>query len=70
LTYAKVWDPDDAKIPNDDPEREYGGTGVFQKGYILTSGICPYHSEILNLPDGTPELTRQFISMLNSKTRK
>jgi hypothetical protein len=47
-----------------DSEWYYGGTGVFQDGMIITSGICPYYSWETGKPDGTVELTKKFIALL------
>ena len=47
-----------------DAEWYYGGTGVFQDGMIITSGICPYYSWETGKPDGTTELTNRFIAQL------
>jgi putative intracellular protease/amidase len=50
-----------------DNERRLGGTGVFQDGNILTSGICPYYAMETGKPDGTVELTSAFIRVLESR---
>ncbi len=52
-----------------DAEWYYGGTGVFQYGMIITSGICPYYSWETGKPDGTIELTNRLILQLE-KARK
>ncbi len=63
-------------IPVADPkfnDGAYSGNGVIQDGVIITSGVCPYIEKISkqqNRPgviDGTPELTRVFISSLKKK---
>jgi hypothetical protein len=40
------------------------GTGVVRDGHINTAGICPLASRSLELPDGTADLTRNFIQSL------
>jgi putative intracellular protease/amidase len=45
----------------------YMGSGVIRDGNIITSGICPYtpiETKELYKPDGTKELTLQFIQMI------
>ena len=43
----------------------YSGTGVVQDGNIISSGIDPYLAERYGLEDGTKELTRLFIDVIN-----
>jgi putative intracellular protease/amidase len=43
----------------------YSGTGVVQDGNIISSGIDPYLAERYRLEDGTKELTRLFIDVIN-----
>jgi hypothetical protein len=46
------------------PDGIFEGVGVVQDGKIITSGTCPYiHSE-LGLKDGTVEMTKGFIRMI------
>jgi protease I len=47
------------------PEGIYKGEGVVQDGNIVTSGTCPY-TAMPGKPDGTPELTQKFITLLAS----
>ncbi len=42
----------------------YSGTGVVMDGNVATSGLCPYMAEQMGKPDGTVELTRKFIALL------
>jgi putative intracellular protease/amidase len=42
----------------------YSGFGVVQDGLIITSGICPNLAKVVDLPDGTRELTMKFVSMM------
>jgi len=43
---------------------EYGGQGVVEDGNVITSGVCPWAAQALNLEDTTPALTRAFIDRL------
>jgi putative intracellular protease/amidase len=46
----------------------YSGLGVVQDGKIITSGVCPYIAKLFpQFSDGTPELTKKFISALTIK---
>lgn len=45
----------------------YSGTGVVQDGNIISSGIDPYLAEHYGLEDGTKELTRLLIDVINKK---
>ena len=42
----------------------FAGTGVLRVGNVSTAGICPLAARSLNEPDGTVELTRNFIASL------
>jgi len=42
----------------------YAGTGVVRDGLIITSGICPYTSLKMNLPDGTPLFALTFVQTM------
>ncbi len=42
----------------------FSGTGVVADGKVVTSGTCPYMAQEMNLPDGTRELTREFIALM------
>ncbi len=42
----------------------YLGIGVVRDGNISTAGICPLAARSLNEPDGTVELTRNFIQSM------
>ena len=42
----------------------YLGIGVVRHGNISTAGICPLAARSLNEPDGTVELTRNFIESM------
>jgi putative intracellular protease/amidase len=42
----------------------YSGIGVVQDGNIVTSGTCPLMAEELNKPDGTVELVRKLIALM------
>ena len=46
---------------------KYGSNGIVQDGTIITSGICPLAARNRELKDGTPELTKAFISELSSE---
>ena len=52
------------------PTAIYKGTGVVRDGLIITSGTCPYMAKERNLPDGTVELTKQFLHMLSVANSK
>jgi len=67
LTAAKLWNPDECGIPKTDRLRGLGGTGIFQKGLILTSGICPMYSAEASLPDCSREMARRFVALVQSK---
>jgi hypothetical protein len=56
----------DPQLKGDDLAK-FGGTGVFQNGNIITSGICPYYAIESGKPDGTVKLTSTFIEYLRSK---
>lgn len=43
---------------------EFAGTGVLRVGNVSTAGICPLAARSLNEPDGTVDLTRNFIASL------
>lgn len=45
----------------------YQGTGVVRDGNVSTAGICPLASRSLNQPDGTQDLTREFIASLTGQ---
>jgi putative intracellular protease/amidase len=47
----------------------YNGIGVIQDGNIITSGICPYWARKKELPDGTQELTRTLIKVINARAK-
>jgi putative intracellular protease/amidase len=42
----------------------YDGIGVVQDGNIVTSGTCPEEALQLRKPDGTLELTKEFIALM------
>jgi putative intracellular protease/amidase len=42
----------------------YAGIGVVVDGNVVTSGTCPFMANQLNKPDGTAELTKKFIALL------
>lgn len=42
----------------------YSGNGIVQDGNIITSGVCPLAARNRGLEDGTPNLTKAFISEL------
>jgi putative intracellular protease/amidase len=42
----------------------YSGIGVVQDGNMVTSGTCPLMAEELNKPDGTVELARKLIALM------
>jgi putative intracellular protease/amidase len=42
----------------------YSGIGVVQDGNIVTSGTCPFMAQELKKPDGTVELTRKLIALI------
>jgi outer membrane protein assembly factor BamB len=46
------------------PGALYSGTGVVVDGNLVTSGTCPFKADERNLPDGTAEMARKFISLL------
>lgn len=52
------------------PTAIYKGTGVVRDGLIVTSGTCPYMAKDRNLPDGTVEMTKQFIDILSLANSK
>lgn len=66
LAAAKLWNPDDCGIPKTDRLRGLGGTGIYQKGLILTSGICPMYSAEASLPDPSLEMAKRFISLVQA----
>jgi beta-lactamase regulating signal transducer with metallopeptidase domain/putative intracellular protease/amidase len=43
----------------------YGGIGVVRDGNLVTSGTCPLMAAQLGKPDGTAQLARDFIALLN-----
>jgi putative intracellular protease/amidase len=45
----------------------YSGNGIVQDGNIITSGVCPFAAKNQGLKDGTPALTKAFISALGDK---
>lgn len=71
--YAFVDDQSNPRPPNPkDPRFEgaiYGGPGVVQDGYIITSAVCPNIESRVGMRDCTSEITKAFIAML-SKNRK
>jgi putative intracellular protease/amidase len=46
---------------------QYQGTGVVRDGNVSTSGVCPLAAKSSALPDGTEEVTRNFIESLGRK---
>jgi putative intracellular protease/amidase len=46
------------------PDGIYAGSGVVVDGKVATSGTCPYMAKALNKPDGTAELTKKFIALI------
>ena len=46
---------------------EFQGTGVVRDGSVSTSGVCPLAAKTSALPDGTEEVTRNFIESLQRK---
>jgi putative intracellular protease/amidase len=45
----------------------YQGTGVVRDGNVSTSGVCPLSAKTSPVPDGTEEVTRNFIESLKAK---
>jgi putative intracellular protease/amidase len=45
----------------------FSGNGVVKDGKIVTSGVCPVSAKNRGLKDGTPELTKAFISELSGE---
>ncbi len=46
------------------PDGIYAGIGVVWDGKVATSGTCPYIAKALGKPDGTAELTKRFIALI------
>jgi len=46
---------------------QFQGTGVVRDGNVSTSGVCPLAAKASALPDGTEEVTRNFIESLGRK---
>ena len=44
----------------------YGGNGVVRDGNIITSGLCPYMSRQLGVPDRTEELSQALVDAIKS----
>jgi Putative intracellular protease/amidase len=46
------------------PDGIHDGVGVVKDGKIITSGACPFLHAEMGLKDGTAEMTRAFIKMI------
>ena len=45
----------------------HSGTGIVEDGNIITSAVCPYAARMLELPDGTTQMTEALIAQLKDE---
>ena len=63
FAYVEEWLPNVPEFEG----LEYGGQEVVEEGNVITSGVCPYAAQALNVEDTTPGLTEAFIGHLKVK---